>query len=55
MYAATIGLYHSEFGKNPGRISKKLDILVHSFNWQDMILTGMIFPHPIKIFQPLRC
>ena len=36
MYAATIALYHSELGKNPGRISKKLDILVHCFNWHDI-------------------
>ena len=49
MYAATIALYHIELGKNSGRISKKLDILVHGFNWHDMI-----FPHPIKIIQPLR-
>ena len=36
MYAATIALYHSELGKNPGHISKKLDILVHCFNWHDI-------------------
>ena len=36
MYAATTALYHSELGKNPGRISKKLDILVHCFNWHDI-------------------
>ena len=44
MYAATIGLYHSEFGKNPGRISKKLDILVHSFNWHDFPASYKDFP-----------
>ena len=43
MYAATIELYLSELGKTPGCISKKLNILVHYFNWHD------IFPHPIKI------
>ena len=36
VYAAAIALYHSELRKNPGGISKKLDILVHGFNWNDI-------------------
>ena len=36
MYAATIALYHIDLGNNSGRISKKLDILVHGFNWYDI-------------------
>ena len=36
MYAATIALYHIDLGNNSGRISKKLDILVHGFNWRDI-------------------
>ena len=36
VYAAAIALYHSELRKNPGGISKKLDILVHDFNWNDI-------------------
>ena len=36
VYAAAVALYHSELRKNPGGISKKLDILVHGFNWNDI-------------------
>ena len=35
MYAIGIVLYHNELGKNPGRISKKLDIY-STFNWQNI-------------------
>ena len=48
MYAANIALYHGESGKNPGCISKKLNSLVHYFNWHD------ILPHPIMVIQLLR-
>ena len=36
MDAATIAFYDRDLGKNRGRISKKLDILVHGFNWNDI-------------------
>ena len=35
MYAIGIALHHNELGKNPGRISKKLDIY-SSFNWHNI-------------------
>ena len=35
MYAIGIALYHDKLGKNPGRISKKLDIY-SSFNWHSI-------------------
>ena len=35
MYAIGIAFYHNELGKNPGRISKKLDIY-SSFNWHNI-------------------
>ena len=35
MYPIGIALYHNELGKNPGRISKKLDIN-STFNWQNI-------------------
>ena len=35
MYAIGIALYHNELGKNPGCISKKLDIY-STFNWQNI-------------------
>ena len=35
MYAIGIALYDNELGKNPGRISKKLDIY-SSFNWHNI-------------------
>ena len=36
MHAITIALYHKELGSNPKRISKKLGIYAHSFNWHDI-------------------
>ena len=36
MYAATIALYHSELGKNPGRISENLHIYEDLFNWYNI-------------------
>ena len=35
MYTIGIALYHNELGKNPGRISKKLDIY-SAFNWHNI-------------------
>ena len=35
MYPIGIALCHNELGKNPGRISKKLDIN-STFNWQNI-------------------
>ena len=36
MYAATIALYCSELGKNPGRISEKLHLYSDIFNWHNI-------------------
>ena len=36
MYAATIALYHDQSGSNSERISQKLGIYIHSFNWHDI-------------------
>ena len=50
MYAIAIALFHEVLGKNPGRISRKL------IEYANMHLTDIIqvFPHPMKIMQPLR-
>ena len=36
MYAIDIAMYHSEFGKNPGRISQNLRLHTDIFNWHDI-------------------
>ena len=36
MYAIAIALFHEAFGKNPGRISKKLLQFADAFNWHDI-------------------